>query len=313
MSKFKIAGLIPWLALVAAILVVASHDASFLRPSTLIGLFSDSATLFLMALGMTWAIYIGGIDLSLQSVAAVSSVIVALLIPGYGVLAIPVALLAGGAFGLLSGYVHGVLKLPSFIATLAVGGIATTTALALSGQRSIQIDAAGRSGTLGWAIGTSLGIPNEIWVSLVALAAALVLEQMTPFGKAMKAVGCGEQAAHVAGIRIKRTKLLVFMYGGLFTGLSGVVLSGRLSSGSPTIANEFLLPAIAAVVLGGTSLSGGTGGVLRTLAGTLLIAVARTGMTFVGIDALVQQIVFGVVLIIAVSLSAGRILQGTTK
>ncbi|MCP9231799.1 ABC transporter permease [Mesorhizobium sp. LMG 17147] len=311
MTKF--AGTIPWLGLIAAILIVAAFDASFLRPMTLIGLFSDSATLFLMALGMTWVIYIGSIDLSLQAVAAVSSVILALLIPQYGMVAIAVALVAGVLFGLVSGFVHGVLKLPSFIATLAVGGIAATAALALSGERSIQIDATPRTDSLSWAIGRTLDIPNEIWVSLIVLALAMVIEQMTPFGKAMKALGSGEPAARIAGIRIQRTKLIVFMFAGLFAALSGVVLAGRLSSGSPTIANEFLLPAIAAVVLGGTSLAGGSGGVLRTLVGTLLIVVARTGMTFIGINALAQQIVFGLVLIAAVSLSAGRAQKGIMK
>jgi len=313
MTRERLSAFVPWFALAAAILVVGSFDSTFLRPATLIGLSADSATLFLMALGMTWVLYLGSIDLSLQSVAAVSSVVLAQLIPGYGFLAIIAALAAGLAFGLLSGYVHGVLKLPSFIATLAVGGIATTAALALSNQKSIQIGALPRSHTLGWAIGVTFGVPNEIWVSLVALAAAFVVEQMTPFGKAMKAVGCSEPAARVAGIRIKQSKLIVFMCAGLFAALSGIVLAGRLSSGSPTIANEFLLPAIAAAVLGGTSLTGGSGSVIRTLVGTLLIVVARTGMTFVGINALAQQIVFGVVLIIAVSLSAGRIIQGTAK
>jgi ribose transport system permease protein len=309
----KYAAFIPWLALVAAILVVAAFDSSFLRPSTLIGLFSDSATLFLMALGMTWVIYIGSIDLSLQALAAVASVVLALLIPSYSFAAIPVALLTGVLFGLVSGVVHGVLRLPSFIATLAVGGIAATAALAISGQRSIQIDAVPRAETLSWAIGRTFDVPNEIWVSLIVLGLALVVEQMTPFGKAMKAIGSGEPAARIAGIRIQRTKLIVFMFAGLFAALSGIVLAGRLSSGSPTIANEFLLPAIAAVVLGGTSLSGGSGGVLRTLVGTMLIVVARTGMTFVGIDALAQQIVFGLVLIGAVSLSAVKSPKGILK
>ncbi len=309
----NLGGLIPWIALVALILIIGAFDAAFLRPSTLIGLFSDSATLFLMAIGMTAVIYIGSIDLSLQSIAAVSSVVLAMLFPTSGIWAIPAALAAGLLFGFISGVVHAVLRLPSFIATLAVSGIATTFALYLSGQRSIQIAAQTRSDLLSWAIGTTWGIPNEIWVSLSVLVVTLVIEQATPFGKAMKAVGCGEAAARVAGINIKGTKIIVFMGAGFFAALSGVVLAGRLSSGSPIIANEFLLPAIAAVVLGGTSLTGGSGGVGRTLVGTLLIAVVRTGMTFVGINVLVQQIVFGVLLVAAVALSVGRAPKGVMK
>ncbi|MBN7808898.1 MULTISPECIES: ABC transporter permease [Agrobacterium] len=309
----KLGGLVPWIALVVLILVVGSFDSAFLRPATLIGLFSDSATLFLMAIGMTAVIYIGSIDLSLQSIAAISSIVLALLIPDYGMLAIPAALLVGILFGGVSGVVHAVLRLPSFIATLAVGGVVTTAALYLSDQRSIQIDAQPRLDSLSWAIGTTFGVPNEVWVSLAVLAVTLTVEQATPFGKEMKAVGCGEAAARVAGINNQKIKIIVFMIAGLFAALSGVVLAGRLSSGSPIIANEFLLPAIAAVVLGGTSLTGGSGGVLRTLVGTLLIAVVRTGMTFVGINVLAQQIVFGIILVAAVALSTGRAPKGVMK
>jgi ribose transport system permease protein len=304
---------LPWIAVVLAILIVGLFDARFLDPLTLIGLFADNATLFVMALGMTFVIYIGSIDLSMQSVAAVASIVLAMLIPGYGLLAIPAAVLVGGAFGLLSGFVHGRLRIPSFVATLAVGGIVATAALWISGQRGVGIAGDVRADKLNWIIGTSFGLPNEIWVSLVALLIAVVLEQATPFGKMMKAVGCSEPASTVSGIKVTQIKLAVFALAGAFAAMSGVMLAARLSSGTPTIANEFLLPAIAAVVLGGTSLTGGSGGVVRTLAGTMLIAVFRTGMTFVGVNALAQQIVFGIILILAVCLNTGRAPKGVMK
>lgn len=314
MNRIKQLGpYLPWLALVVLVLAIGTYDDRFLDPGTLIGLMADSATLFLMAIGMTYVVYIGSIDLSMQAVAAVSSIVLALLIPHYGFAAIFVALLVGAAFGLVSGVVHGRLRIPSFVATLAVGGIVTTAARYVSGDRSIEIGGEVRDKALGWAIGTTAGLPSEIVVSLVVLALALTLEQATPFGKAMKAVGCSEPAARLSGINVTRIKLLVFTLSGVFAALSGVVLAGRLSSGSPTIANEFLLPAIAAVVLGGTALNGGSGGVMRTLAGTLLIAVVRTGMTFVGVNVFAQQIVFGLILILAVGLSAGRAPKGIVK
>jgi ribose transport system permease protein len=314
MNRIKQLGpYLPWLALGVTILAIGAYDHRFLDPATLIGLIADSATLFLMAIGMTYVVYVGSIDLSMQAVAAVSSIVLALLIPRYGFAGIVVALAAGAAFGLLSGFVHGRLRIPSFIATLAVGGIVVTVARYISGDRSIEIVGEVRDNVLGWAIGKTAGLPDEIWVSLVVLLIALTLEQATPFGKAMKAVGCSEPAARVSGIKVTQIKLMVFTLSGLFAALSGVVLAGRLSSGSPTIANEFLLPAIAAVVLGGTALTGGSGGVMRTLVGTMLIAVVRTGMTFVGVDAMAQQIVFGLILILAVGLSAGRAPKGVVK
>lgn len=314
MARFRfLAPYLPWIALALAILIVGMFDSRFLDPLTLIGLFADNATLFVMALGMTFVIYIGSVDLSMQSVAAVASIVMAMLVPSYGLLAIPAAVLVGGAFGFVSGFVHGKLRIPSFVATLAVGGIVATTALWISGQRGVGIAGDIRAEKLNWIIGTSLGLPNEIWVSLVALLIAVVLEQATPFGKMMKAVGCSEPASTVSGIQVTRIKLAVFALAGAFAAMSGVMLAARLSSGTPTIANEFLLPAIAAVVLGGTSLTGGSGGVIRTLAGTMLIAVFRTGMTFVGVNALAQQIVFGVILILAVCLNTGRAPKGVMK
>lgn len=304
---------LPWFALVVIILAIGAYDHRFLDPETLIGLIADSATLFLMAIGMTYVIYIGSIDLSMQAVASVSSIVLALLIPEYGLAAIFVALLVGAAFGFLSGFVHGRLRIPSFIATLAVGGIVITAARYVSGDRSIEIVGAARDNVLGWAIGNTAGLPDEIWVSLAVLLTAITLERATPFGKAMKAVGCSEPAARVSGIKVTQIKLMVFILSGACAALSGIVLAGRLSSGSPTIANEFLLPAIAAVVLGGTALTGGSGGVVRTLVGTMLIAVVRTGMTFVGVDVMAQQIVFGLILILAVGMSTGRAPTGVVK
>lgn len=298
--------LLPLAALIISILGVGLIDPTFLRPAVLINLFADSATLFIMAIGLTFVIMTGSIDLSPQAVAALASVVLALLLPILGGWAIPVALATGVAAGTMSGFTYAVLRIPSFVATLAVGGIIASLTLYLSDQRAIQLDAALRSETLHWAIGRTFGLPNEIWLSLAVLIIALVVEQATPFGKAEKAVGFNEFGARANGIRVLRVKLIVFMIGGFFAALAGIVLAARLAAGSPTISNEFLLPAIAAVVLGGTALTGGAGGVLRTLLGVMLIAVFRTGMNFAGVNVLAQQIVFGLVLVLAVGLSIHR-------
>lgn len=298
--------LLPLAALIISILGVGLIDPTFLRPAVLINLFADSATLFIMAIGLTFVIMTGSIDLSPQAVAALASVVLALLLPILGGWAIPVALVAGVVAGAMSGFTYAVLRIPSFVATLAVGGIIASLTLYLSDQRAIQLDAALRSETLRWAIGRTFGLPNEIWLSLAVLIIALIVEQATPFGKAEKAVGFNEFGARANGIRVLRVKLIVFMIGGFFAALAGIVLAARLAAGSPTISNEFLLPAIAAVVLGGTALTGGAGGVLRTLLGVMLIAVFRTGMNFAGVNVLAQQIVFGLVLVLAVGLSIHR-------
>lgn len=296
----------PFIALVALYLLIEIAQPSFLAPSTQLGLLADSSTLFIMAAGTTFVVLLGSIDLSLQAVASLSSVIVAMLLPRYGELAAVAALVASFGIGLLSGVIQTVLRIPSFIATLAVGGIASAAALTLSGTRSIGIGDEMRNASLGWTTGSSFGIPHEIMLAIVVFLFCVFLHRSTVFGRRVDAIGAGEPAAIASGLRVPVTRCLVFATSSLFAGLAGVVMAGRLGSGSPTLADQFLLPAIAAVIVGGTALTGGAGGVGRTLIGALLVSVARVGMTFVGISVFAQQIVFGVILIVAVTVAFDR-------
>lgn len=296
----------PLVTLLVLVLVVGFAAPAFLTPQTLLVLAADTTTLFIMAAGLTFIIMLGGIDLSVQAVASLASVVLAVCLPTLGLLAVPVAVLSGVAAGLVSGLSFTRLKIPSFIATLAVGGIASATALVLSGTRSIPIPQAHREGTLAWITGTTLGLPNELLIGAVVLAGCLFAERWTVFGRYSQAVGAGEPAALVAGIRVDRIKLIACLVSGGLAALAGVVMAARLSSGSPTLANEFLLPAVAAVCVGGTALTGGIGSVARTLVGALIVSVVRIGMTFVGVDVFAQQIVFGFVLVCAVAITIDR-------
>ncbi len=307
-SNFKetLKGQIPLLTLAVLVIGVGIADPSFLRFQTLMVLISDTMTLFLMAAGATFVIMMGGIDLSVQSVASMVSIVVALLLPEVGFLAIPIALLAGGMAGLAGGVSHTWLRIPSFISTLAIGGVVITVSFVLSDARSINITGEHRETYLFWIIGETLGVRNEIWVGLMVLAVLVFLQMRTPFGRLTRAIGAGEQAVIASGIRVNPIKAMAFALSGLTAGFSGVMMAARISSGSPTLANEFLLPAIAAIIVGGTALTGGVGGVWRTFLGALIIAVVRIGMTFLGISVFAQQIVFGVVLVAAVALTIDR-------
>lgn len=296
----------PFIALVALYLLIEIAQPGFLAISTQLGLLADSSTLFIMAAGTTFVVLLGSIDLSLQAVASLSSVIVAMLLPRYGALAAVVALAASFGIGFLSGVIQTVLRIPSFIATLAVGGIASAAALTLSGTRSIGISDEMRNASLGWTTGSSFGVPHEILLGVAVFAICVFLHRSTVFGRHVEAIGAGEPAAIASGLRVPVTKCLVFATSSFFAGLAGVVMAGRLGSGSPTLADQFLLPAIAAVIVGGTALTGGSGGIARTLVGALLVSVARVGMTFVGISVFAQQIVFGVILIVAVTVAFDR-------
>jgi len=200
---------------------------------------------------------------------------------------------------------HVRLKVPSFIATLAMGGVLFSAALVLSKERSITLKTSERDYQT-WITGTLLGVPNVIVIALIVLAVAHTIQSRTRFGRYSAAIGAGEPAAYASGVKVDRQKIIALVLSGACAGLAGVILAGRLASGSPTLASELLLPSIAAVVVGGTAITGGVGSIGRTLIGALIISVVRIGMTFVGINIFAQNIVFGTVLIGAVAVTIDR-------
>jgi len=296
---------LPLATLAILTILVGAVEPTFLEAASLIELASDTAVLFILATGVTFVIMLGGIDLSIQSMASLASVIVALSVArlGYGSFILAVA--AGALAGLLSGIIHVRLKIPSFIATLAMGGVLFSSALVISKERSITLDDAGRE-YQNWITGKALGIPNVIVVGLIVLVIAHVLQAHTRFGRFSAAIGAGEPAAYASGVKVGRQKVIAFVLSSGFAALAGIILAGRLASGSPTLAAELLLPSIAAVVVGGTAITGGVGSIWRTLVGSLIISVVRIGMTFLGVNIFAQNIVFGAVLIAAVAITIDR-------
>jgi ribose transport system permease protein len=159
---------------------------------------------------------------------------------------------------------------------------------------------------LNWIAGTTLGVPNIILLGLMMCLIGIYIQRYTRFGRYCYAIGAGEPAAIAAGIHVDRQKVYAFVLSALFAAVAGVMLAARMTSGSPTGASQLLLPAIAAVLVGGTPITGGLGGVGRTLVGAFIVSVVRIGMTFVGIDIFAQQIVFGAVLILTVAVTMDR-------
>jgi ribose transport system permease protein len=175
------------------------------------------------------------------------------------------------------------------------------------------MDAAQRNETFGWMIGRTWGVPNELLIAAVLLVVCLFIERRTILGRALKAVGAGELAAAASGLNVARYKILAFAISGALAAIAGLLFAVKLSGGAPTIANGFLLPAIVAVLVGGTPLTGGVGGVLNTVIGTLIVAVIRASMLYFEIDATQQQMVFGIVLIGAIALTIDRAKLRTVK
>lgn len=298
-------GAVPPALLIALILIIEIASPGFLTGETLVLLLANTAVLFILATGVTFPILIGGIDLSIQAVASLASVILAQLLPSLGLAAFPVAILSGFVFGVMSGIVHVKLRVPSFVATLATGGVVTGIALWFSEGRAITIEEGGRANTA-WINATVGGLPVVVILSAVIGVVCYLALRYSRFGRQAIAVGAGEPAAWAAGINVDRTKIIAFAFSGTLAAIAGVVLAARLSSGSPVLANQLLLPAIAAVIVGGTAITGGLGGVARTAVGALIISIVRIGMTFVGVNIFAENMVFGAVLIAAVAITIDR-------
>jgi len=306
MSFEKIKPHLPWITLLALVLIVGIADSNFLRPVNLVSMVADIVPLFIMALGMTFAIYIGGIDLSAQSIANMTTVVATIALPAFGIGAAVICILSGLVLGAVSGYVTTKLLVPSFVSTLAVGGIAFSLAQYLSGQRALFMDATSRDTSFGWMTGASFGIPHELFIGAVLVLVTWFVQSRTTFGRALKAVGAGEPAAVASGLDVTKIKIMAFALSGALAAIAGLLFSVKLSGGSPTLANGFLLPAIVAVLVGGTPLTGGVGGVINTLIGTLIVAVIRTSMLYFEVDATKQQMVFGLILIAAIAITIDR-------
>ena len=305
LSADRLRQYLPVAALLVLVIGIGVAEPRFLTPNALLQLADDTVTLIVLAAGVSFVIMLGGIDLSIQAMASLASVIVALTVTRLGYGSFVLAIATGVVAGCCAGIAHVKLKIPSFIATLAVGGVLAGLALLLSRERSITLGESQRA-YLTWITGAQFGVPNALLIAALLVLAAALLQSRTRFGRYSAAIGAGEAAAYASGVRVDREKIKAFALSSGCAALAGVILAGRLASGSPTLANELLLPAIAAVVVGGTAITGGVGSIWRTLVGALIVSVVRTGMTFVGVDIFAQQIVFGIVLVLAVVVTIDR-------
>lgn len=297
---------LPWMTLVMLVVIVSLIDPHFLNPWSMLSLAADIVPLFIMALGITFAIYIGGIDLSAQSMANMVTVVATVLLGSMGAWVAVFCVLLGAALGAFSGFVTTRFFVPSFISTLAVGGVAYSVAQWLSGQRSVSMDAAQRDALFGWMISKTGGIPHELLIAAVLLAICWFIERRTVIGRNLKAIGAGELAAVASGISVAKYKTAAFALSGALGAFAGLLFAVKLSGGAPSVANGFLLPAIVAVLVGGTPLTGGVGGVINTMIGTLIVAVIRASMLYLDVNATQQQMFFGLILIAAIALTIDR-------
>lgn len=297
-------------AIVGLAIFFQSEVPSFLSGRNLELLARQAAIVTMASLGMTLIIISGGIDLSVGSVVALVTVVIAALlqqgVPPF------VALMGGVAAGAACGFANGsmitLLRVAPFIATLGMFLIARGAAKGLAGEQKIDAPLTWLNDLLSvvpaderWKL-----LPIGVWLTILsALALAIVLKRTT-FGRYAYAIGSNEQAAIMSGIRTPRVKVAIYTLGGLFAGLAGLLQFSRLSVGDPTVAIGLELEVIAAVVIGGASLSGGVGSIAGTVLGALLMATIRMGCSQMGLANWIQEITTGGIIVAAIAVDRLR-------
>ena len=281
-------------------IVTSIFKPTFLTGSNLLQLLVNNNNIFLAGFGMTFVILGGGIDLSQGAMAAFSTMIVALLIL-WGVpwwVAVIITVLLGAAIGALNGAIVSVFRVHSFVVTLGMSTILRGFAVAVYGGYPIPIDM--ENGFIQFGNGSSLGIPNAILVCIAAFLICLFLLTKTNVGRNIYAIGGNPEAAKFSGISVIKTNLFAFAMCAALTALAGVILASRMFSGLPSAAMGLETSAVTAVIIGGTSFTGGDGHIAGTAIGVILLAVLNNAMVMFGLPSWMQEVISGAIIIIAV-------------
>ncbi|HEY8185636.1 MAG TPA: ribose ABC transporter permease [Pyrinomonadaceae bacterium] len=280
-------------------LVLWALTPHFLTISNLLNIAEQATIIAIIAVGMTFVIITGGIDLSVGSTLAFAGVVMASVL--HGGLPLPLALIVGLGAGLLGGLVNGLLitigRLPPFIATLGMMSVARGAALVFTEGRPIS---GFSEGFRSLATGEVFRVPAPVIIMIGVYVIAHFVLRRTKLGRYTYAIGGNEEAALLSGINVRLYKTMVYGLAGLLSGLAAILLTARLNSAQPIAGMSYELDAIAATVIGGTSLLGGEGTVVGTLIGALIMAVLRNGLNLLGVSSFIQQIVIGTVIIVAV-------------
>jgi ribose/xylose/arabinose/galactoside ABC-type transport system permease subunit len=301
---------IPPVFVTVALLVVVGlafylGNPNFLSLFNLNTIITFSAILLMVALGQMCTILVGGIDLSVGGLVSFISVAFILLIKPIGYLAYPVCILGG----LLAGYVNGLIltriRIPSFIATLGTGGILTSLAYLVS-PRPVNLSPDHYPVVDTVVNGSLFTVSNVLYIGLAVLILFYVILRFTSTGRNIFYIGSNIKMSWMSGINIVKTRNFAFMLSGLGAALVGITMSSIRYGGDPVVGTAYVLNSIAAVVVGGTALTGGTGGVINTIFGSVFMSMLDNGMNVVGIDQYLQQAILGVMVIIGVTLTFDR-------
>ena len=289
---------------VAIIIIFSVTTNTFFTAENFTNIINQTATIAIVAFGMTMVLLTAGIDLSVGGIAAIVCVVCAILftkgLPAVAIVAIGMVL--GAAIGCVNGLIISFFRIQPFLVTMGMVNITRGFAKYITNGQSVFISADKFRNIL--SQGKLFGLPVLFYWILLALIVTFVIVNCTTFGRRIQAVGGNEEAAFFSGVKVNRVKVIVYTLSGFFAACTGIITLSRLSSGLPTVAQSIEMDAIAAAVLGGTGFNGEGGNMLGTMLGALVIGTIVNGLTVMGVDSYLQDVVKGIIIIVCVIMSS---------
>ncbi len=296
--------IISFLFLVVLFIFASLVSPLFLKPNNLTNIMRQAAALSVVAIGQTFVLLIGGIDLSVGNIATVSGIISAVMMNGKSELIIPallLSLLTGVLIGLFNGFVITKFRLPDFIVTLAMMSVINGFMFLYTEGREVGLVS---SGFMQFGSSSFLNLPVTFLLSFAITIAAYVFLQYTRFGRNIYAVGGNRDSARLSGVDVNKVRMMVYAASGFMAALSGLVLLSRIGIGYPLAGTELNMDSIVAVVIGGTALRGGRGNIIGTLFGVLILSILNNFFNLIGVSAFAQIVLKGIIIVSVVILRA---------
>ncbi|WP_417582628.1 ABC transporter permease [Nitrincola sp.] len=299
----------PLIVLIVLCVVVSIINPNFLSVRNFARLTTASAAPLMLAIGVTFIIIMGSIDLSMEGIMAFCGAALAMIMLEFnsflewGFLAIPASILIGIALGLVNGFIHVKLKIPSFLASLGIGFSCIGLTMVMTG--GIRISANDQVFRL-LLTERFFGFPLMVYVAFAALLLAYFIQKKTALGRNLYAIGGGEELAHASGVKVERVRIIAFALAGAFYALGAMFAVAQIGSVASNLGTGFMFVSITSVVVGGTALIGGIGGIWQTLTGVLIVAVISNGMVLAGLPTYIQEGVLGVLVILSVAVATNR-------
>lgn len=300
----------PLLVLIGLVVLFTAINPAFFSQRNFARIAIAGAPALMVAIGVTFIIIMGSIDLSMEGTVGLTAVAFCFAFLGTGGtlamgawLAIPLILLLGAAIGLLNGLVHVKLRIPSFMASLAIGFVGTGAAVLVTGGDIVKIDDDIFRALLTWRIA---GFPLMIYIVAALALVAWFIQSHTTLGRNFYAVGGGEELAHASGLNVRRVRIMGFVLAGVFYAVAGILQVAKLGQAESVSGANFMFISITSVVVGGVALWGGIGGIWNTVVGVLIVNVINNGMVVIGLPDFLQDAMLGLLVIVAVVLSTDR-------